>query len=77
MKHYISTLAAVALLAACGGGGGGQAGTVDPNAAANAASNAFLASVLEIVNNTSETGEPVNTDSIALGTSETLEPSPL
>lgn len=79
MRHYFLPLAAVALLAACGGGGGGgdQGQTVDPNAAANAASGAFIASVLGIVNNTSETAEPVDIDSIALGASETLEPNPI
>jgi hypothetical protein len=74
MKHYLLPLTVAALLTACGGGGGADQAP-DPNAAANTASAAFFASVLGIVNSTSETGEPVNTDSIALGASETTEPN--
>jgi outer membrane PBP1 activator LpoA protein len=78
MKRYLLPVIAAVLLAACGGGSGrGQTGTVDPNAAANEASNAFFASVMNILNGTSETSEPASIDSISSGASETLEPSPL
>lgn len=76
MKHYFLPLAAAVVLTACGGGGGQDAAT-DPDAAATAASNAFFASVLAIVNGTSETSETADIDSVSLGSSETLEPSGL
>ena len=73
MKNYILPLGLAALLSACGGDGGGT----DPNAAANAASDAFFSNVSGVVNAQSETDEPANIDSIAVGTSETLEPTPI
>lgn len=72
MKYYLLPLALATLLTACGGGGGS-----DPAAAANAASDAFVTAVAGVVGSTSETGEPINVDPVALGASETKEPMPV
>lgn len=72
MKYYLLPLALAALLTGCGGGGGS-----DPAAAANAASDAFFSAVANLVGSTSETAEPIDVNSITLGTSETKEPMPV
>lgn len=78
MKHYFLPLTVAVLLTACGGGGGQN---VDPaaaaNEAANTASSGFFASILNLVNGTSETNPPVSADSIAGGSSETQNTNPL
>jgi hypothetical protein len=78
MKHYLLPLTVAVLLTACGGGGGQGGGqATDANAAANTASNAFFAAILNIVSSTSETDPPVSADSVASGSSETLDPTSL
>ena len=78
MKHYLLPLTVAVLLAGCGGGGGQS---VDPvaaaNEAANTASSGFFASILNLVNGTSDTNLPVSVDSIAAGASETQSTNPL
>jgi hypothetical protein len=78
MKHYLAPLAVAALLTACGGGGGGATPVADAEAAANTASTAFFQSILSIITgSTSETGMPVSAESVASGSSETQQASPL
>lgn len=68
-------LASILVMAGCGGGGSGGGGNNSASACANN-SDSFICEVFKVVNNlTSETADPIPTDSIAVTSPENTDPT--